>query len=334
MLLQISFGLLLLLAPTSAASPTDAPKAVFSETRYSFGQVNQGTAIEHAFALKNEGTAALRILGIRTTASLMLARMPAQIAPGAEVKLRVQLDTSKLSGPFEGQIWISLNDPVLQEATLLFEGRIVPPIELSPRSAFFVAGQRGERRQADLEIINHDPDSLRIVSVEHPLDRFTTKLETIEEGRRYRLSLILNPDGPGGKKTETILVKTSSRTRPLLSIAANTYLRERVYTFPDEIDLGSLRLADIKAHPDLLQRTAQILMVYQSGGSDFQVKLHTDLPVLDVKSERGPKGDRYQSTIMLIGEKLQAGPINGSIVIETNDPKFPRLTVPVRGEIQ
>jgi len=95
-----------------------------------------------------------------------------------------------------------------------------------------------------------------------------------------------------------------------------------------------LRLEDLKAHPDLLQRTAQTLMVYQSGGADFQVKLRTDLPVLDLKSERGPKGDRYQSTVTLIGEKLQAGPIEGSIVIETNDPDFPNLTVPVRGEIR
>ena len=332
--LRRTVSFLLLLAPLSAALPADAPKAVFPETRFAFGQAKQGTAIEHEFVLRNEGSAALRILGVRPTASLMLGRMPAQIAPGAEVRLRVQLDTSKLSGPFEGQVLISLNDPGLPEATLLFEGRVVPPIELSPQPLFFVAGQRGERRQAALEIINHEPEPLRIESVEHPLERFTTKLETIEEGRRYRLSLILNPDGPGGKMKETILVKTSSRTRPLLNIAANTYLRERVYTFPDEVDLGDLRLADIKAHPDLLQRTAQTLMVYQSGGSDFRVTLRTDLPVLDLKSERGPKGDRYQSTVTLIGEKLQAGPIKGyPSSLKQTTPNFQSITIPVIGAI-
>ena len=327
-------SLLLLTAFLSTVVASDAPKAVFTETRFSFGTVRQGTAITREFVLRNAGAAAVRILGVRATAPLLLGRMSAQIAPGTEAKLRVQLDTSKLSGPFEGEILISLNDPELPEAVLQVEGRINPPIELSPRPVFFVAGQRGRPKQAAIEIINHEPEPLRIESVEHPRERFTTKLETIEEGRRYRLSLMLNPAGPGGKQTETILVKTSSRTRPLLSIAANTYLRERVYTFPDAVDLGALRLEDLKAHPDLLQRTAQTLMVYQSGGADFQVKLRTDLPVLDLKSERGPKGDRYQSTVTLIGEKLQAGPIEGSIVIETNDPDFPNLTVPVRGEIR
>lgn len=333
MFFRTAVSLFLLFAPLSVALSAEAPKAVIPEARFAFGKVMQGTAIEHEFILRNEGTAVLRISGIRLTAPLVLGRMPAHIEPKAEVRLRFQLDTSKLSGPFEGQILISLNDPALPETRLFFEGQVVPPIELSPRPAFFVAARRGELRQTTIEIINHEPEPVQINSVEHPKERFATKLETIEEGRRYRLTLILNPDGPGGKKTETITVKTSSRSAPLLKIPANTYLRERVYAFPDEVDLGSLRLTDIKAQPDLLQRTAQTLMVYQWGGSDFRVKLRTDLPMLDLKWERGPKGDRYQATVTLIGEKLQAGPIKGSIIIETNDPEFPSLTVPVSGFI-
>ena len=322
------------LSSLAVASAAEAPKAVFPDTRFAFGEARQGVPIEHAFILRNEGSAALRILGIRMTAPLRLDRMPAQISPGTEVKLRAHLETSKLSGPFKGEILISLNDPALPETTLLFEGRVVPPIELLPRPAFFVAGQRGKGREFAIEIINHEPDPLRIESVEHSRERFTTKLETIEEGSRYRLTLMLNPDGPGGKKAETILVKTSSLTRPLLYIAANTYLQERVYTFPEAVDLGVLRLADIRANPDLLQRTAQTLMVYQSGGSDFHASLRTSIAVLDLKSERGPNGDRYQSTVSLVPEKVQAGLIEGSIIIETNDPEFPKITVPVHGEIR
>ncbi len=308
------------------------PKAVFPETRFTF-KVVQGTEIEHEFVLRNEGAAALRILGFRWTAPLSFDRMPAHIEPGAEVRVRVHLGTTELRGRFEGQILVSLNDPVLPEASLSVEGQVVPSVEVSPHPVFFVAASRGEHRQAAIEIINHALEPLRIDSVEHPSERFATRLETVEEGRRYRLSLILNPDGPGGKAADIIVVKTSSATTPLLRIAANTYLREQVYTFPTAVDLGALRLDDIKENPDLLQQMAQTLMVYQSGGSDFRVKASTDLPILDLKWERGAKGDRYQGAITLIGEKLQPGPLNGSIVIETNDPKFPRLVVPVTGLI-
>ena len=173
----------------------------------------------------------------------------------------------------------------------------------------------------------------RIEKVEHSSDRFTTKLETLEPGRRYRLTLALNPYGPGGKKSEPILIHTSSKTNAVLKVTANTYLRDRVYTFPEAVDLGALSLSAIQINPDLLRQSAQTLMVYQAGGSNFEVKLHSDLPALDLKLERGPQSDKYQATITLIEDKLQVGPLKGTIFIETNDSQYPSITVPVSGRI-
>jgi hypothetical protein len=97
------------------------------------------------------------------------------------------------------------------------------------------------------------------------------------------------------------------------------------------IETGSLPLTQIQKSPDLLRQTMQALMVYQSDGSDFEVKLSSDLPFLDLKSERGPKGDRYQITVNLNLEKIEVSPIKGSIFIETNDPSVPNPTIPVTG---
>jgi hypothetical protein len=78
---------------------------------------------------------------------------------------------------------------------------------------------------------------------------------------------------------------------------------------------------------------AQTLMVYQEGGSDFRVTLRSDLPGLKLKWERGPKGDRYQTTIALDPDKVHLGPYKGLLLIDTNDPAFPKLTVPISGQI-
>ncbi len=51
--------------------------------------------------------------------------------------------------------------------------------------------------------------------------------------------------------------------------------------------------------------------------------------MLRIKALRGPQGDRYQATIELISEMVRVGPINGKIVIRTNDPDFPEIAVPV-----
>jgi hypothetical protein len=310
----------------AAALASEAPKAVFSETSFHFGKVAQGTVVECDFVLKNQGSAPLRIEKVKLASPLLATSMPREIAPGAQGTIHFKLDTGNLVGAFQGRIVVFLNDPALSEADLSFEGQVIPAIELSPMPAFFVAGQRGRGGRAAIEIINHESQPLRLENVDHPKERFRTELETLEPGQRYRLTLTLKPDSPGGQASDTILIRTSSKRMPVLKVAANTYLYERVHTFPDVIDFSTLRLGDVS-------RAALTLMIYDEGSSDFKVKLSTDVPALSLKGDRGPKGDRYQATVTLNPENSHVGPIKGSIFIDTNDPGFPRVTVPVYGEI-
>jgi hypothetical protein len=267
------------------------------------------------------------------TSPLLVTRMPRELAPGGEGLIHFKLDTAALRGPFKGQITVFLNDPDLPEADLSFEGVVIPPVEVSPLPAFFVSGLRGKGASASLEIINHEPQPLRIVKIEYPTESFTTALETLQPGQRYKLTLTLKPDGPSGRKMEPITVATSSDAQPTLEITANTFLHERVYTFPDSVDLGAIPISQIRKNPGLLSMLAQTLMVYQEGGSDFRATLRTDLPGLKLKWDRGPKGDRYQTTIILDPDKVHAGSYKGLLLIDTNDPAFPKLTVPISGQI-
>jgi len=317
----------------SQALALDTPKAIFTQTRFQFDRVVCGSVVEHDFALKNVGSAPLRIEKVNMTSPLLITRMPREISPGQQGTIHFKLDTASLAGSFQGEISVFLNDPALSEVALSFEGLVVPTIELSPMPAFFVSAQRGQANQSSIEIINHEPEPLRIVKVEHPTTRFATNLETLEAGQRYRLTLLLKPDGPNGRSSETIIVKTSSKTLPILEIAANTYLHERVYTFPETIDLGIIPIGAIRRDPKVLEQIAQPLMIYQVNGSDFKVELSTDVPACNLQSQRGPHGDRYQATVSLIGNDVKVGPIRGSIFIQTNDPQFPKLAVPVSGWI-
>jgi hypothetical protein len=318
-----------ILATSIATLVAQGPKAVVSSPSFEFAKVVQGQVVEHTFVLRNGGSAPLRIQGVSLTPPLTLSRMPAQIGPDEEVGLQVKLDTSKVAGFFSGEIEVQLNDPQQPTVACSVAGSVTPLIELSPMAALFVAGTRGTGGQGSIEIINHDREPLRILKLEHPAERFALKLDTLEDGSRYRLTLIMKPDGPAGKAADTILVHTSNPARPVLKVGANTYLRERVYTFPDVVDLGSLRLADLKGDRT---RLAQTLMVYQQNGTDFGVTFSTGGP-LAIRGERGPKGDRWQATITIEDADLNAGPIRQSIVIETNDREFPKLTVPVVGTI-
>ena len=73
------------------------------------------------------------------------------------------------------------------------------------------------------------------------------------------------------------------------------------------------------------------MMVYRKGTSAFEVGLTSDLDELDIRAQRGPLGDRWQATITVKRALLKPGPLKGTIRIETNDPEFPVLIVPVAG---
>jgi hypothetical protein len=311
------------------ASPgraSNGSHAVFPEARFDFGEVPSGVVVEHDFAVNNQGTAPMVIEKVSMTSPLLVTGMPHAVAPGAEGRIHFKQDTANLGGRFEGTILVFLTDPALPQVNLTFAGHIIPPIELSPMPAFFVAGQRGRGNRAGIEIVNHESQPLRIEKIEHATERFTTQLETLKRGQRYRLTLILKPDGPSGKSADAILMRTSSKRMPVLKVNANTYLYERVHTFPDAVDFGTWRAGDAGG-------AALTLMTYQEGGTDFKAQLSTDIPGLTLKSERGPKGDRYQAEISLIFQKTRVGPIKGSIFIDTNDREFPRIVVPVYGQI-
>jgi hypothetical protein len=319
-----SFLIAVSLIAVSAAS--EAPKAVFTEARFEFGQVMSGAIVERDFVIKNDGSAPLVIQKIAMTTPLLVTRHTQEVAPGAEGTIHFKLDTTNLVGKFQGAIVVFLNDPALPRAPLAFEGTIVPPVELSPMPAFYIAGLRGRGGQRAIEIVNHESEPLQFEKMDHSTERFTTKLETLQAGQRYRLTLTLNPQGPGGKAVDTIVLRTSSKRIPVLKIDANTYLYESVRTFPDIVDLGILRV-DESTH------AALTLMIYQEGGSDFQAKLSTDVPALRLKWERGPKGDRYQATITFFPDKIRVGSLKGSIFVESNDTESPRVVVPVYGDI-
>ena len=162
-------------------------------------------------------------------------------------------------------------------------------------------------------------------------DRFSTKLEVIEPGQHFRLSLIL--DGvaePGNKKEEIILLADPPMDKPL-RVQANTIIQEPV-TFPDSVDLGSLPL-HVATDIDAVQTLSQILMVYRPDTTDFEIEASVNLDFITLESERGPNGDRYQLTLTLISENVVQGKIEGVVRIKTNDEKFSVLEIPVSGYI-
>jgi len=319
-------AILLLQNPPSRAS---GPHARVTSDQFDVGTVLETSSVEHDFVLTNEGDAPLRTEGAELTGPLRVDPFPSVVAPGASVTIRVRLAAGTL-GPFDEELRLRLNDPAMPQLTLSLRGEVVPLVQVLPHPLVALIGPRGVRTQNAVEIVNHSDGLVRALSVDVPNDRVSAELATIEAGRRYRLTLTLNDHAAAGRELVPLVVHTDSATTPVVHLVAATFLRERVYTFPDAIDLGAVPLDEWrKGNPTLMQT----LMVYQTGGSSFEATVTSDVPGLTIDAERGPAGDRWQATISVQPSAVRIGQIHGTITIRTNDSEFPTLTIPVAGEV-
>jgi hypothetical protein len=285
--------------------------------------------VEHTFYFENLGQEVLQLANVTVTPPLDLVKATGKISPGERGSIRIRLGEPRRKGDYAGQVEVAFKNHSVSNLIFGVVGTILPHIELLPMPEFFVATQRGQPKQASLQVINHEDEPLEIYRVEHASSRFLTDLETVQPGQRYKLTLTLRGDGKAGKLTEPVTLITSSKKQPLVKIPANTLIKERVYAFPDSVDLGLIRIQDLRTKPKLAESLSQTLMVYQDGGKDFRVTAKSDAPFLKLEPEASKFKDRYQIKVEVIPEKLKPGRIESSIAIETNDPEFSSLKIPV-----
>jgi len=323
-----------LLFAAALAPQTRAQTAPARSEAFDFGALGLTDEFQHTFEFTNNGSKVLEIENVELTPPLIVTKMPSHIPPSEKAKVTVRLETPREKGEFRGSVVVNFKNDASAPRVFWVVGKVVPPIEFDPFPIFFVSTLRGQEKTASIEIISHEPEPFEIQTVENPSSRFTTGLETLDAGRRYRLSLIMTGKGPAGRTTDTLTLVTSSRSHPFLQIRANTILNERVHTFPDAIDLGPISAAFLKAHPEELQAVTKQVMVYQEGGKDFRISAATDVPFLNASTSQAQLKDRYEVRLSVVPERLKAGPTTGVLVINTNDPEFPHLTIPITATIE
>lgn len=323
-----------LVAPGCARSDNPAATAIpaneAADIRFHFGTVVQGTPVAHQFPLRNQGAQPLRIAGVQLSPPLQLAKMPAVIPPGETGLLKLTLDTSLIEGEYQGQLLVMLADAAEAPRAFSVEGKVTPPIEILPHAAFFLSTAKGTEKSGSVEIVNHEARPLALTLDPAALAEYKPRLEVLEPGRRFRLTVTVPASAPAGRHSSRLALQSSSPGKPTLYVGLNTIVRERVHTFPDTVDFGQLRMRDLAQGPNAAG--AQTLMVYQTGGKAFSATPRSTIAGMALAAEPGPQGDRVQITATL-GHEVVPGPITGTITVQTNDPEFPQLQVPVTGEI-
>jgi hypothetical protein len=331
---SILLSVVLLYPPALLPAQEALPQVSLPEPSFHFEILGKSEPVEHTFAFVNNTTETIEAIALRVTPPLGVPTLSKRVLPGQLGILHFRLDEPRPVGDYQGFIEVDFKNPAVSNITFEVTGKITPLIEVKPFSAFFVATARGHTQEASVQLINHEAQPLTITAIECPSHRFSLRLQTNQLGRNYTLSLKLPGEGEAGRMRAPITLHTSSQKEPVLLIDANTYIHERVHTFPDDLDFGTMDSARIRANETLRKSLTQILMVYRDGGTNFQVTARTDLPFLTTHAETSTTGKQVQIEVALDPNKLRTGDFQGHLELVTNDREFSRMEINVKGQIR
>jgi len=312
----------------------DESQVTLLDPSYHFEITGTSEPVEHIFQFRNNTKETLEAGAIKVTPPLLVPNISARVLPGELGMLRFLLGEPRPVGEYDGLIEVDFKNPGISNITFEVTGKITPLIEAKPFPSFFVATGRGQSKEASILLINHDTQPLEITGLECASTRFSLRLETNQLGQQYTLFLKLSGEGKTGRSADRITLHTSNKKEPVLLIAANTFIHERVHTFPEELDFGTMEASQVRTNEALRKTLTQVLMVYQDRGTNLQVTARTDLPFLTVRSEPSLTGKQVQVEVALKPQDLVAGDFQGHLQLLTNDPEFPRMEINVRGQVR
>ena len=142
---------------------------------------------------------------------------------------------------------------------MTFSGTVYQTVEAIPRPAILVVTERGHVSEQSIELVNHESHAARDHERESSPRSFCDPCRDNRGGKAISADVDARWQGRrrSRRRTDSIVVKTSSQSTPVVRILANTFVREHVYTFPDAIDFGAVPLSVLETDPALIQKLAR-----------------------------------------------------------------------------
>ena len=229
-------------AAMAQEATTPPPKLVIPEKTYDFGeQSNQGDVI-HKFVVKNEGGSLLKIINVRPSCGCTIANIsPRDIPPGQSGTIEAKLSLRGRKGPQHKRITVESNDPVAKTVTLMLRGTAVdtPAGSGGEASARCVRAHPSGSGSGKCDRYRDEctaNSKVTEVSTDSPL--LDVSLETVQEGKSYKVKVATKPPIPFGAINAKVVAKTDNAKIPEIVIPVYGSVVNALTVAPQEIRLS------------------------------------------------------------------------------------------------
>lgn len=339
----------------SVAEGTPHPKAVVDNPKFVFGVWDVDTEGKHDFVLSNQGNAPLKLMKGVTSCSCVLSDLKKpELAPGESTKITLGWKSKGIAGPYYQSGTIFTNDPAKTRLALAVQGRYVTSVQPDPKEITVGQISTDETTTAESRLYCYLPQPLAIERVESTdaafgklLESQATPLTTGEMADEkeaksgIKLRLTLKPGLPLGPFQQTIKVHTNQTMRPVVELVVQGTVVSDISVVGSGWDAGrgQLTLNTVDSKEGLERRL--LILTRGPHRKNIQYRIAEVSPPSLAASigETQPIGaGLVTQTPLTVEIKKGAAPGNylggkdepcGTITIETNHPKVPRLQLRV-----
>lgn len=205
-----------------------------------------------------------------------MAHFDRAVPPGGEGKITLRVKLQGYEGPVSKTADVVCNDPRNPRTVLTMTGKVIPLILLRPSRYVQFHGASGRLPPAALELAAN-PAPFRILKTEDNLQgKVSYNLETIEDGKRYRLSIA--NEAREGNYAGFIRVLTDHPEKPELMVRVNGRIEGNIAVRPSSVVVGNPQGKD--------QVQSGKVVIISNHGDSFQItQMNFDERLLEVQKQ-------------------------------------------------
>ncbi len=247
--------------------------------------------------------------------------------PGEAGKIPLKIHTGSISGKINKAVTVYTNiDGPNGILTISLKGETWLPIDVSPRNVLFGRLGRGDIEKGAVRkvtITNNTDSPITPTDLRCSHPAFKTELSTLEEGKKYELTVTLapTPDNtlPQGNLAGNIEFKTGSPEAPQQAIPVSVFITADVDVTPDNIMLPSGRNAD----------TSRQVFVRNNSKNPIKISdLKVESGLLTATLQETSPGMNFSITLNIPAS--YKAPLTGDkLTFHTDCPTVPLVTIPI-----
>jgi hypothetical protein len=249
-------------------------------------------------------------------------------APGESGNIEVTFRTAGKRSRTGSTVTVYSNDPRSPTTMLRVSAMVMVPVEVQPSIVRLNRVGKGSDLQREVRIrAPNDPD-FEIQSVHGNNEKVSWTLQPVHEGSdqqripSYVLKISIDIEGANVGTTirDTLVLKTSSEAKPVISIPVEATIVGDLYLAPAALNFtGNYPNRDLVRYAMLRNNSVRDVSI---------VEVRNEIENLDIEVTELEGGRHYRiKATLTVGDKPE--PIHGRVVLVTDHPEESEIVIPV-----